>query len=594
MSLLSAAGRSRFASSAVGTSGGSGGSGASEWRWRAAVEAGCAGVLVVLTSRVVGGLGDALPVGLRVLLCLLAIGLLVVRRRHPVTAVLGLAAVMGVVPTVGLLTAVASYAASRQLAGTRRRTVPLLLVGGVLATVGCAALVPYPGIALYPFGLALGAVLAGSAVLVPGLVGAAAGQQDRLLGALRERTAAAQEAERQADRASRIQERSRIAAEMHDLVGHRLSLVSLHSGGLELALQKQAPELRGEAALVRRATQEAMRELREVLGVLGPLGRDTGSDALTDATGTRADVESLVTESRAGGVLVDFTWEGPDLEGREARLRRAVHRVVRESLTNVHRYAVDARVDVRVAHDGRRVALVVRNGAPPVGTRTAARVGTGRGLTGLSERVALLGGTLEAGPTPAGGFVVSADLPAEPELTAKTEQADPSTYAEEPEVPSGRAQYGARRLLARAGAGLLGLAGVSVLMLFGMALVDEAMPGPDRTNPEPPRIGMSRQEVRGVVGADSDEARAAAAGHEPARPKSATSCMYPPSGNAPELRARGALELVRYCFTGNTLTAVDRFTVPLSTEPTDTVSPTTPTPAGSTAPAPPVPQEQLP
>ncbi|WP_442810495.1 sensor histidine kinase [Streptomyces sp. Wh19] len=285
------AGRSLFA-----------GPGESGLPWRAGVEAVCAGGLVILMSQILNGLGNALPIGVQVLLALLAIVLLVVRRRCPVASVLGLTAVMGVVPAVGLLTAVASYSASRRLARARHRTA-VLLVGGVLATVGCAVSAPSSGIDRYPFGLALGAVLAATTVLVPGLVGAVASQQDRLVRALRERTAAAEEAERQADRASRMQERSRIAAEMHDLAGHRLSLISLHVGGLELALQKQAPELRDDAALVRGATQDAMRELREVLGVLGPLGRDTGIDALTDATATRADIESLVTESHVGGVL---------------------------------------------------------------------------------------------------------------------------------------------------------------------------------------------------------------------------------------------------------------------------------------------------
>ena len=143
-------------------------------------------------------------------------------------------------------------------------------------------------------------MLAVTTVVVPGLVGIAAGQQDRLLRALRERAAAAEEARRLADSESRMRERSRIAAEMHDLVGHRLSLVSLHAGGLEMALLKEAPELRDEAAVVRRATRDAMQELREALGVLGPLARDTGTDALTDATGTRADIEALVEESRGG------------------------------------------------------------------------------------------------------------------------------------------------------------------------------------------------------------------------------------------------------------------------------------------------------
>ncbi|MDI3418034.1 sensor histidine kinase [Streptomyces luteolus] len=549
--------------------------------WRAGFEATAGGILVLGTFSVANSLGDALAPDLLVLLVLCALALLVVRRRYPLASGLGLAALMGVVPAVGLLTGIAAYTATRQLTVARRRTV-LLLAGSVLAIVSCGLTAPYTGVGPPIFGVALGAVLAATTVLVPGLVGAAAGQQDRLLLALRERTAAAEEAERQADSASRIHERSRIAAEMHDLVGHRLSLISLHAGGLELALREQAPDLQGEAALVRGATRDAMRELREVLGVLGPLGRDTGTDALTDATGTRADIEALVEESRGGGVLVDLTWSGPDLDRREARVRRAVHRVVRESLTNVHRYAAGARVDVTVTHDEQRVRITVRNGVPPAGAappaaRDAERIGTGRGLTGLRERVALLGGTLAAGPTPPGGFEVAADLPAEPETVPETDAPAEPAYAHAPEAASGRGLPGMQRRLADAATGLLGLAGVGVMMLFGMVLVDQARPGQNYEPPADPRLGMSRDEVQAALYGEGDEARAAAFGREPPRPKSATSCMYPFTGNDPKHREEGEMELVRYCFTGDKLTAIDRFTVPLVTEPTDTPSPTAPT-----------------
>ncbi|MFM9368178.1 sensor histidine kinase [Streptomyces sp. Da 82-17] len=557
--------------------------------WRAAAEAACAVVLVLLTYEGVSGLGDGLSGDLQLLLGLVSVALVTVRRGLPLLSVLGLAAAMALVPAVGLLTAVASYTANRQLPAARRRTV-LLLAASTLATVCCGIFAPAAGFGSHGFGLALGAVLAATTVLVPGLVGAAAGQQDRLLRALRERTAAAEEAERQADSASRIRERSRIAAEMHDLVGHRLSLISLHAGGLELALRKEAPDLQGEAALVRGATQDAMRELREVLGVLGPLGRDTGTEALTDATGTRADIEALVEESRGGGVLVDLGWDGPDLDGREARVRRAVHRVVREALTNVHRYAAGARVDVRVTHDDARVRIAVRNGVPPVGAEpSAAPVGTGRGLTGLRERVALLGGALEAGPTPAGGFAVTAELPAEPETAPGTAEESPyEPYAPDttdptadlhPRLPSPRRLSTLQRRFSDVATALLGLAGVGVMMLFGLVLVDRARPAPDYANPDPPRVGMSREQVRYALPADSVEARAAAVGHEPPRPASATSCMYPYAEGGPEQRERGELELVRYCFTGDTLTAIDRFTAPLVTEPQDTPEPSpTPTP----------------
>ncbi|REK92202.1 two-component sensor histidine kinase [Streptomyces inhibens] len=529
--------------------------------WRAAGEVVLAGALVLLIHKGESTV-DARLAGGAAALGLIGIALVLVRRRFPVASVLGLAALMGAVPAVAMLTAVAAYTATRQLE-TRRRRVGLLLVAAATAMVTCAACAPQLGLGSRSFGLALGAVLAATTVVVPGLVGVAAGQQDRLLRALRERAAAAEEARRLADSESRMRERSRIAAEMHDLVGHRLSLISLRAGGLEMALLKEAPELGDEAALVRRATRDAMQELREALGVLGPLGRDTGTDALTDATGTRADIEALVEESRGGGIPVAFSWEGPDLDARPARVRRAVHRVVRESLTNVHRYAAGAHVTVAVRHADERVEVRVRNGVPPVPPTATTGLGSGRGLTGLQERVALLGGGLEAGRTPGGGFAVAAGIPADPGPGAET--ADAAPYDSRPAAvdgPGSRLSTLQRRL-AGAVTGLLGLAGVGVMMLFGVVLVDQAHYGPEYRTPEKPRVGMARERVERAVAPDDHGARAAAAGREPPRPASATDCLYPYPGGIPK---GGRLEIVRYCFRHDILIAIDRFTVPMVTE----------------------------
>ncbi|WP_043265386.1 histidine kinase [Streptomyces sp. CT34] len=530
--------------------------------WRAGGEAVLAAVVVLLTylgeSWIEARLAGRVPA-----LAVVGIALVVVRRRFPVVGVVGLAALMGVAPAAALLTAVAAYTAARQRETPRRR-VGLLLGAAGGAMVACAVSAPVLGVGSWVFGLALGAVLAVTTVVLPGLVGTAAGQQDRLLRALRERTAAAEEARRLADSEARVRERSRIAAEMHDLVGHRLSVVSLYSDGLELALRKEAPGLRDEAVVVGRAAREAMRELREVLGVLGPVGRDSGADALTDATGTREDVEALVEESRRGGIPVEFCWEGPDLDGRPARVRRAVHRVVREALTNVHRYAVGAHVTVSVRHAGERVEVRVRNGVPPVATAAVTGLGTGRGLIGLRERVALLGGELEAGRTPGGGFAVTAGIPAEPAPGAEPPAAGP--YEEAPGAAvgeSGRGLTAFQRRLGGAVVGLVGLAGVGVMMLFGLVLVRGAQLGAQYRSNEKPRVGMERERVERAVAFDSGTVRAAAAGREPARPASATDCLYPYVDGEP---SAGRLEIVRYCFRADTLIAIDRFTVPMVTE----------------------------
>lgn len=549
---------------------------------RAATEAFGGGLLVMLAFGLISQIGGALPAYAKVGLTLVALALFVVRRRHPEVALLGMGALLGVMSCFGVLMAVTAYTVSRRLAGAGRRAA-VLFGAGSLTVLTAAASAYREGFGTWQYGLTLGMVLAAVAVLVPGLLGASAGQQQRLLAALRERTAAAEENRRLAESESRIHERSRIAAEMHDLVGHRLSLISLHAGGLEMALRGPAgegsDELRESAAQVRQATRDAMHELREALGVLGPLSRDTGTGALTDATGTRADIEALVAESRAGGVPVDFEWTGPDTQDREARVRRSVHRVVREALTNVHRYAAGAPVGVRVAHTADSVTVAVVNG-PPVrppgaGSADAAGAGTGRGLSGLRERVALLGGDFAAGPDPAGGFTVRARLPAVPPTAAQTDAA-----RAKPRTP-GPAGSAARRLrrapllipLAQAASGLLGLAGIGATLIYGLQLVGNARPL-DYVPPRQPELGMTRQQAEASGVFDEKMARAAAAGREPPRPAGATECVYPYSRATV---GRDRLELTRYCFRGDVLMQIAPFEVPVV--PTDPSSP--PTPSGS-------------
>ncbi|MGW2677598.1 sensor histidine kinase [Streptomyces sp. NPDC001436] len=489
----------------------------------------------------------------------LAVGvaLFPLRRRFPSAVLLVLAALTGLAGCVGPVTAATAYTVSRRTVRARRRA-GLLAAAATLLVVCATLAAPWLGPGPLPYGPALGLVLTPTAVLVPGLVGTSYGQQRRLVRALRERGDAAERARRLADSEARIHERSRIAAEMHDLVGHRLSLISLHAGGLELALQRADPELREEAVLVRRTTRDALRELRQALGVLGPLGRDTGPEALTDATGTRADIEALVAESRSGGIPVRLDWTGPDLTGRPAGVRRAVHRLVRESLTNVHRYAGAAHVAVSVAHGEETVRVTVRNGAPPAPRAPAGSLGSGRGLTGLRERVELLGGSFTAAPLAYGGFAVEAALPAEPAdaPAVRREQPPPGTGGGAPVVPAPPGRRTAHVLTLA-----LGMVALSTLMALGTLFVYATAPHRD-AGPRPlPRLGMSYGEVMGAGVTDNAAVRAAAAGREPARPPGTAGCVYPFNG-ATESRP-GSLAIARYCFdAGQRLIAVDRFTVP--------------------------------
>ncbi|WP_372448075.1 ATP-binding protein, partial [Streptomyces sioyaensis] len=148
--------------------------------------------------------------------------------------------------------------------------------------------------------------------------------------------------------------------------------------------------------------------------------------------------------------------------------------MVRESLTNVHRYAAGAHVTVTVRHTGERVEVRVRNGAPPTRPPLTTGLGSGRGLTGMRERVALLGGDLEAGPTPGGGFAVAAGLPADPGPGAETVEAAPDDSGPVAVDEPGSGLSVLQRRIAGAVTGLLGLVGVSAMMLFGVLLVNHS------------------------------------------------------------------------------------------------------------------------
>ncbi|MET8750811.1 histidine kinase [Streptomyces sp. NPDC004667] len=337
-----------------------------------------------------------------------------VRRRWPSVALATAAALIAVEPLTGGALVAVAYTAGSRWSELRRR--PALLTVSVAAPLALTAAITageavpvreYEAMIVLVTGIVCGAL--------PGLVGALAGQRERLLSALWERNAVLERAQRSAEEQARAAERARIAGEMHDLLGHRLSLAALHSGGLELGAGRAGdPEIRRTAVLVHSTVREAMDELRGVLGVLRAGDAATGApDPLTAATGTHADVAALVGESHAAGIPVDLRWTGRDLVDAAPTARRAVHRVVREALTNVHKHAAGAAVEVTVHCEAGEVRVDVRNGPGPAPAGRPARPsrGSGLGLAGLHERVRLLGGSLRAARTGEGGFRVDARIP---------------------------------------------------------------------------------------------------------------------------------------------------------------------------------------
>ncbi|OLT30022.1 hypothetical protein BJF79_39930 [Actinomadura sp. CNU-125] len=257
----------------------------------------------------------------------------------------------------------------------------------------------------------VGGIVFRSVVVVAGgaLLGMYAAARRRVVHGLTER---AERAERErhllAERA-RAQERARLAAEIHDVVAHRVTLMVLQAG----ALRVRAPDegVRAAAEELRGTGCQALEELRDVIGLLR---RDPGDG---DGDGREAGLAELVAESAAVGVPVELDERG-DPPAASPAVGRTMRRIVREALTNARKHAPGASVRVEVRYGTGGVRVAVRNTAP-TGEPDAelAGSGSGTGLAGLRERVELIGGTFAAGPD-GGGFRVAAELPAYVPLAA--------------------------------------------------------------------------------------------------------------------------------------------------------------------------------
>lgn len=208
---------------------------------------------------------------------------------------------------------------------------------------------------------------------------------------------------------ARMEERTRIAREMHDVVAHRVSLMVIHAGAIEVTagVPDQATQ---SARLVGEIGRQAVEELREVLAVLRP-DKEQGEEAAPrDPQPTLDDLSALVAQSRTAGMSVDVTLSGAR-RPLDPSCERTAYRLVQEALTNIHKHAGEsatARVHVRYEPDTLHVA--VENDAPAAPAYPTLPSG-GHGLTGLRERVTVLGGVFDAGPRADGGFRVSAVLP---------------------------------------------------------------------------------------------------------------------------------------------------------------------------------------
>ena len=197
------------------------------------------------------------------------------------------------------------------------------------------------------------------------------------------------------------EERSRLARELHDIVSHNLSVVVLQAGGA----RAQGDDVAGGALeKIERSSREALVEMRRLLGVL----RENHDDAALAPQPGISQLEALAATIRSAGLSVEVTISGDHADLPPA-LDLSAYRIVQESLTNTLKHASAAHVQVRIQrHPDALTIDVVDDG---VGATNGNRSGTGHGLVGMRERVAMFGGTLDAGPRRGGGFAVCARLP---------------------------------------------------------------------------------------------------------------------------------------------------------------------------------------
>ncbi|MEU8774632.1 histidine kinase [Streptomyces sp. NPDC048606] len=386
---------------------------------------------------------SGLPVAVGVLFGLVVGATLLLRRRWPVAVVIvgiGVApAMMGfLLGVVGLYTLAAcevprrviATLGSMSLAGTF--AVTYLRTRGDVEADGALVIV-------------LSGFMAVALTVPPVLLGMYVGARRRLMESLQERADSLERelsllADRAEERAewARTEERTRIAREMHDVVAHRVSLMVVHAAALQAVAVKDPAKAARNAALVGDMGRQALTELREMLGVLRsapprpqPAAGHTEAAGVVGAAGivgaagaavvlapagaeegpTLDELDALVEQSRAAGMSVEVVVQG-DRCAYPAEVEQTAYRVVQEALTNCHKHAPGARVVVRLAHRDGEVATQVENGPTGADAPRPGLPSGGNGLVGMRERVCGLGGVFVSGPTEAGGFKVSAVLPA--------------------------------------------------------------------------------------------------------------------------------------------------------------------------------------
>ncbi|MEU8390128.1 histidine kinase [Micromonospora sp. NPDC048843] len=337
-------------------------------------------------------------------------------RSHPGSTALGALAVSAIDWRLFVAVLVLSY-----LAG-RRRALNLATLGGLAGVLVLGTVVQLlQNLELYTWLVwTAGVIVFG---LFPALVGSFRRLQADLVRTGWDQAAQLEREQRVVAEQARLRERARIAQDMHDSLGHELSLIALRAGALELA-SGLAPEHRAAASELRAGVTTAAERLSEIIGLL----RDEEDKA--PLRPVHEHIEELVARAVDSGIPVVLCASGEYADVAPMQYR-AAYRVVQEALTNAVKHVGATPVEVRLDRHDDEIVVAVRN-EPPRQAPAAPPPQGGRGLTGLQERVGLAGGVLRAGPLPDGGFQVVARLPVRPGPVfeeAGPEPAPPTTAA---------------------------------------------------------------------------------------------------------------------------------------------------------------------
>jgi signal transduction histidine kinase len=327
--------------------------------------------------------------------------LLVFRRRIPLllltlmfaTALLEpLAGESGSGEFFGLFVLVAIYTAAAHTEGRR-----MWLAGAMTAALGIVVAITDPESlnvsAVIFFGMLFG---------VPWTVGRMVHHRRKREIALEERADALEREQEQRARAAVAEERQRIARELHDVVAHAISVIVVQARGGRRMLDAEPAEARGAFDTIERTGQEALGEMRRLLGLL----RESADELALAPQPTLARLDDLVGQVRDAGLPVELSIEGEPTE-LPPGVDLSAYRIVQEALTNALKHAGPATARVIVRYQGDNLELEIADD----GSGSTATNGAGHGLVGIKERVAMLGGEVETGGAASGGYAVRVRLP---------------------------------------------------------------------------------------------------------------------------------------------------------------------------------------